>query len=97
MNKIDKIKNLIKYLPSKDISIGEKFYHNRDFQSLQELIDSAIYKIEKNNEKETPNPQLLNLDMESLVLLKTEVDNIVIQLSIEDNEENNKEIDDGEY
>ena len=97
MNKIDKIKNLIKYLPSKDIRIGEKFYHNRDFKSLQELIDSAIYKIEKNNEKETPNPQLLNLDMESLVLLKTEVDNIVIQLSIEDNEENNKEIDDGEY
>ena len=97
MNKIDKIKNLIKCLPSKDINIGEKFYNNRDFQSLQELIDSAIYKIEKNNEKETPNPQLLNLDMESLVLLKTEVDNIVIQLSMEDNEENNKEIDDGEY
>lgn len=48
---IDGITFLIKYLPEKDVSLGETFLKTRDFLSLKELVDSALYKLKKQKEE----------------------------------------------
>ena len=47
---INRIKNLIQYLPRKDIDIGYKLLENRDFENLQYLVTSALIKTNENKE-----------------------------------------------
>lgn len=70
----ERIQNLIDSLPEKDIPLGHKFLSNRDFESLKELIDSAIYKIKKNLKTDNPKEEYLKVNFENLVELKSEVD-----------------------
>lgn len=44
---IQKIRANINHLPEKDIAIAHKYLSQRDFDSLQDLVDSAIMKVEK--------------------------------------------------
>lgn len=44
---IQKIRANINNLPEKDIPIAHKYLSQRDFESLQDLVDSAIRKVEK--------------------------------------------------
>lgn len=44
---IQKIRANINSLPEKDIPIAHKYLSQRDFESLQDLVDSAIRKIER--------------------------------------------------
>lgn len=44
---IQKIRTNVNQLPEKDIPIAHKFLAQRDFESLQDLVDSAIKKVEK--------------------------------------------------
>ena len=62
---MEKIKNLIPYLPDKDIGLGNKFLESRDFDSLYELVDSAIKRTIKHKDE--------SIDLESLNSLKAEV------------------------
>lgn len=48
---VQKIRKLIPSLPEKDIPIGNKLLEARDWEELQNLVSSAIIKIEKANEK----------------------------------------------
>ena len=60
---------LIKSLPSSDIELGYKFLKDRDFESLLELVDSAIIKVKKDK---TDKYKDINID--NLYKLKSETD-----------------------
>lgn len=85
-----KIKQLIENLPEKDINLGYKFLEKRDFDSLKELVDSAIYKVKKSRSKHDINniEKYINIDLDELNSLKAEVDNYVAQLHIMDEPDN---------
>ena len=61
-------------LPERDIPLGNRFLSDRDFESLKELVDSAIYKIKKNLRTDNPREEYLKIDLEDLSKLKLEVD-----------------------
>lgn len=84
------IKNFINYLPSKDIQIGFKFLEQRDFDKLKELVDSALIKTKRNLKTDNPKQEYLNVDLDSLNILKTEVDIYVFQLNLPEIEEDNE-------
>ena len=54
---VQEIRKLIPFLPEKDISLGYKFLDSRDFESLQELTDSAIKKVRR-SKLPTAKPEL---------------------------------------
>lgn len=85
-----KIKQLIENLPEKDINLGHKFLEKRDFDSLKELVDSAIYKVKKSRSKHDINniEKYINIDLDELNSLKAEVDSYVAQLHIMDEPDN---------
>lgn len=61
-------------LPERDIPLGNRFLSDRNFESLKELVDSAIYKIKKNLRTNNPREEYLKIDLEDLSKLKLEVD-----------------------
>lgn len=84
------IKKFINYLPSKDVQIGFKFLEQRDFDKLKELVDSALIRIKRNLRTDNPKQEYLNMDLDSLNILKAEVDIYVFQLNLPEIEENNE-------
>lgn len=91
---IERIKDLIAYLPSRDRELGYKYLKGRDFDSLKELIDSAIILIKRNLKLEHPKEEYLNLDLEELRNLKSEVDNYIILLGLSDRDIFNRDTED---
>ena len=61
-------------LPERDIPLGNRFLSDRNFESLKELVDSAIYKIKNNLRTDNPREEYLKIDLEDLSKLKLEVD-----------------------
>ena len=92
-NPIERMKNLINYLPNKDITLGKKFIESRDFESLQELVDSARYKVKKSQSSEQPKEEYTNIDLEKLSELKGEVDTYILSIFIPDADEDDSEVD----
>lgn len=88
------IKNLIPFLPIKDVTLANKFLENRDFESLQELINSSIYIIKKNLKSVNPREEYLALNLDKLASLKAEVDLYAIQLEIPELDLEEEETDD---
>lgn len=74
--------NLTKYLPKRDIVLAQRFIDSRDFESLKELVDSAIIKAKRSLNSDNPKKEYLSLYMNGLVKLKAEVDAYVEQLQI---------------
>lgn len=83
---VERIKALIDSLPEKDICLGYKFLDERNFDSLRELVDSAMYKIRKNQESNNPKEEYLKVDFENLSKLKSEIDTYIIQLELPEND-----------
>jgi hypothetical protein len=79
-NLLDKIKELIPSLPNRDIQLGYDFLNKRDFESLKDLIDSAIYKVEKNIKSNTPKEEYTKVNLDELIELKLEVSVYLNQL-----------------
>lgn len=82
MEPVERIKRLTQYLPKGDIALAHTFIDSRDFESLQELVDSAIVKTKRNISSNNPKEEYLSLDVDELVKLKAEVDVYVEQLQI---------------
>lgn len=61
---LNSIRKLIPKLPEKDISIANRYIEDRDFESLQDLVDSAIIRIKKDKRKD--NPKYSHIDLASL-------------------------------
>ena len=85
------IKKFINYLPSKDVQVGFKFLEQRDFDKLKELVDSALIRTKRNLKTDNPKQEYLNVDLDSLNILKAEVDIYVFQLNLPEQKENNNE------
>lgn len=79
-NLLDKIKELIPSLPNRDIQLGYDFLNKRDFESLKDLVDSAIYKVEKNIKSNTPKEEYTKVNLDELIELKLEVSVYLNQL-----------------
>lgn len=71
---IERMKELMPSLPENDIQLGYKFLEDREFESLTELVDSAIYKVRKNLKSETPREEYIKINLDELNKLKSEVD-----------------------
>lgn len=44
---VERMRKLLYSLPKSDIALGEQFIQSRDFKSLKDLVDLAIYKVRK--------------------------------------------------
>lgn len=83
MSKIlNNIRSLIPYLPSKDVAYGNKFLNIRDFESLKDLVDSAIIRTKKNLKSEQPKEEYIKVNLEKLSSLQAEVNIYLLQLQI---------------
>lgn len=70
---IQKIRALLPSLPQKDAKIADKFLSERKFEDLLEIIDSDIYLVRKNQLKETPKEEYINISLENLLQLRSEL------------------------
>ena len=80
------MRKLLYSLPKSDIALGEQFIQSRDFESLKDLVDSAIFKTRKNIKSENPKQEYLDVDLTELSNLKAEVDVYLTQLEVPSNE-----------
>lgn len=98
---VDRIKALISSLPERDIPLGHKFLDKRDFDSLKELVDSAMYKVKKSQRSENPKEIYAKISLEDLSRLKSEVDMYIVQIELPSEEdfysEIEHELEDGDY
>lgn len=99
MEPVEIMRSLINHLPKSDVLLASSFIDLRDFESLQDLVNSAIIKVRRNLNSESPKEEYLSLDMNELMVLKAVVDVYVEQLSISSNEEYDTEdyTDEEEY
>ena len=90
---VERIKALMDSLPERDIPLGHKFLNERDFDSLKELVDSAIYKVKKSLKSDNPKEEYRKVNLEDLNMLKSEVDMYIIQLEIPEDDMYNEDLD----
>ena len=93
---VKRMKVLMCSLPERDIPLGHKFLNERDFDSLKELIDSAIYKVRRSLKSDNPKEEYLKVKLEDLSRLKSEVDMYIVQLEIPEDDIYNEGFDDCE-
>ena len=86
MKPIERMRKLLNSLPKSDVPLGEQFIQSRDFESLKDLVDSAIFKTRKNIKSENPKQEYLEVDLTELSNLKAEVDVYLAQLEVPSNE-----------
>lgn len=87
MGAVERMRRLINNLPKSDIALGERFISERQFESLQELIDSAIIRVNRNIRGPEPKEEYLEVDLWELKKLKAEVDVYIEQLQLPKEEE----------
>ena len=90
---VERIKALMDSLPERDMPLGHKFLNERDFDSLKELVDSAIYKVKKSLKSDNPKEEYRKVNLEDLNMLKSEVDMYIIQLEIPEDDMYNEDLD----
>ena len=79
-SELEFIKANIKHLPIKDKELANKFINNREFHQLQELVDSALYKISKNLNSENPKEGYKILDIDAIEELSVKIDEYIIKV-----------------
>lgn len=97
MRAVDRMRKLLNSLPKSDITLGEQFIQSKDFESLKDLVDSAIFKTRKNIKSENPKQEYLDVDLTELSNLKAEVDVYLTQLEVPSNEWEEDLEDDYDY
>lgn len=96
-NPVKRMKALMYALPERDIPLGHKFLNERNFDSLKELVDSAIYKVRRNLKSDNPKEEYLKVNLEDLSKLKSEVDIYYDQWEIPESTIYNEDFDDYEF
>lgn len=74
MTLLDNIKSGINALLESDRKLALEFIDKRDFESLNELVDSNIIMLIKNRSKAEPNPRLEKLEESDLCILKMNIE-----------------------
>ena len=77
-NALEFIKNNITSLPSKDVRLAQLFLDNRNFHHLQELVDSALYKINKSLKSANPKEEYKYLDVDTIEELAVMIDDYIM-------------------
>ena len=72
---VQKIRKLIPSLPEKDIPIGNKLLEARNWEELQNLVSSAIVKMERSTSK--GDNKYANIDLPSLYDLQASIPDII--------------------
>ena len=93
---VKRMKALMCSLPERDIPLGHKFLNERSFDSLKELVDSAIYKVKRSLKSDNPKEEYLKVNLEDLNRLKSEVDMYIVQWEIPEDDMYNEDFDDCE-
>ena len=93
---VKRMKALMCSLPERDIPLGHKFLNERSFDSLKELVDSAIYKVKKSLKSDNPKEEYLKVNLEDLNRLKSEVDMYIVQWEIPEDDMYDEDFDDCE-
>lgn len=94
---LENIKNLASSLPNKDIEIAKSLIERRDFESLKELVSSAIIKVQRNLNGESPKKEYLELDLEKMITLESEVTFYLDLLDIDSKWEPTERVSDDIY
>jgi hypothetical protein len=79
---VEKIRGLVHHLPEGDDNLAVRFIDVRDFESLKELVDSAIIRTKKSVISINPSEKYAKVDLDTLRELKASVDEYVDQLDI---------------
>lgn len=67
-----KIKNLIEYLPSKEVNKAIKYYEDNDLELLKELVENTIFDIQSSINIYGKHSKYASIDLDALEeLLKT--------------------------
>lgn len=74
-SQVQRIRKLIPSLPEKDIPIGNKLLEARNWEELQNLVSSAIVKIERATSK--GDDKYANIDLPSLYDLQASIPDII--------------------
>lgn len=80
------IERLIYALPTKDIELANKFIRERNFEFLQDLVNSAVYKVKRAKAIGDVSSPLMSVDIDNLLSLKSTVDIYCMRLGIYDPE-----------
>ena len=83
---IKKIQALLPHLPQRDTEIANELLSERKFEDLLEIIDSDIYLVRKNSLKETPKEEYVNINLEKLLQLRSELSEYMSYLVLPDND-----------
>lgn len=76
------IERLIYALPTKDIELANKFIRERNFEFLQDLVNSAVYKVKRAKIIGDVSSPLMSVDIDNLLSLKSTVDIYCMRLGI---------------
>lgn len=93
---VKRMKALMCSLPERDIPLGHKFLNERNFDSLKELVDSALYKVRRSLKSDNPKEEYLKVNLEDLNRLKSEVDMYIVQWEIPEDDMYSEDFDDCE-
>lgn len=81
---LQKIKNLIPYLPAGDIPFANKFLAKRDYESLKELTWSSLQRLERALGREVIPNKYRGIDIDKVRELAVECDEYYYLLYPED-------------
>lgn len=73
---IQKLRQLIPKLPNKEIPACYKCLDERDFTSMEQIVNTVIYRIEKDRGKQ--EQKYADIDLDSLYILQAELATITI-------------------
>lgn len=85
-----RISSLLKYVPAKDIPYATKFFNERDFESLRDLVKSDIHILKKKKDES------LEEQIDFLRELKSEVDAYLLMIGLEEEGEDGTDFWGGE-
>lgn len=85
-----RISTLLKYIPAKDIPYATKFFNERDFESLRDLVKSDIHILKKKKDES------LEEQIDFLRELKSEVDAYLLMIGLEEEGEDETDFWGGE-
>ena len=77
---VQRIKQLLSYIPKKDIPYANKFIEGRNFEDLRDLVKSDIQILLKKKDES------LKEQIDNLRVLKTEIDSYLFLLGLEDDD-----------
>lgn len=72
-NLYQEIQTGIQYLPIKDKILAEKYLQQRNFEFLQELVDSCLIKIRKNKHSKNKKEEYKNIHRDAIEKLSLNI------------------------